>query len=184
MKYLVILLLISTPLFPQEDRGIGFYGEIGFGFSLSSFPLNATGVNSNLSISVLRDEWLLRLTRKVNGELSGTYPKDKIRSIGFLIGRSFPVYQEFGEKNELSLAWNVIFYSGIAVVENQENVTTYDDRYAYKHLTVTTGYGIPLELEFQYVLPKYRGAALNLFYNINGFRDVYGVSLSFVVGYF
>jgi hypothetical protein len=183
-KYLIYILFFTSLSFSQEQHHINFYGEIGFGVSNSNFPSHNSGINSNLSASIGNNNWLMRLTHKVNGIFSFTYPKDKVRSTSLLIGRSISLYTEFNSMNENSLEWNIIFYTGLSAVENQSNVVSVINGNSQTHLRIEDGIGIPIELELQYLIPKYRGVALNLFYNVNKFRDFYGLSLSVVIGYF
>lgn len=183
-KYLICFLLATSIMFSQEEHRIDFFAEVGFGVSNLSSPSKSSGINSNLSASVGSNNWIMRLTHKVNGIFSFTYPKDKIRSTGLLIGRSVTFYNEYNAMNERSLEWNIIFYSGLSAVQNQANILSVINGATQTQSKIENGYGIPFELEFQYLIPKNRGAALNLFCNVNKFRNFYGLSLSVVFGYF
>lgn len=181
---ILCIILISTLTFSQEKHHLNYFGEIGFGFTHSNYPYTNTGINSNISISVGSDRYLLRLSHKVNGVYSATYPKDKIRSTNLMFGKSFQLYHEFNTVTEKSLAWNVVLYSGLSAIQNQANVVIPGSNDSQTHLVLEDGYGFPIEMELQYLLPKYRGVALNVFYNFNKFRNFNGFSLSFIVGYF
>jgi len=181
-KYITLILLLTSTLFSQERNHVRFYGEVGFGVSNSQFPSDNSGINSNLSLSIGNINWLVSLTRRVNGVFSFTYPKDRLTSEALLLGKSYPIYRDFGSENERLTEGNVVFYLGISHVTNEGNITYIENGSSVTRYDVGESYGVPLELEFQYLMPKYRGVALNLFYNFNKFRNFYGVSLSGVFG--
>ena len=181
---IVSLLVVSGIAFSRDLGDVRYFGEFGFGLTRSQFPSTKNGINSHLSITAGPEPYYLRISHAVNGVYSAAYPKDKLRANNLLLGRSFTLYTESDHSGGTALEWNIVLYSGITFLQNQAAVTMmgpFDDR---THLILENGYGIPLEMELQYLLPKYRGVGLNVFYNINPFRDYYGVCITFIVGYF
>ena len=184
LKYLIFIILFPLSLTSQERNLVAVYGEFGFGLSNSNFPSSNSGINSNLSVSVETNKWLLRLTHKVNGVFSFSHQKDKLRSTDLLVGRSLNLYTEHSSEKATSSVWNIIFYLGFSALQNQSYLTTNSNGSSFTRLKIESGYGIPIEVEIQRLFPRYFGGALTFFYNINKFRNFYGVSISGVLGSF
>ncbi|MBP6671761.1 MAG: hypothetical protein KA247_01365 [Bacteroidetes bacterium] len=187
MSKLLFLILIVTPvIFSQGNRSFSLYGEFGYGFSRTEYSSTRVGTGVNLALTGGVDQWLIKYSRRVNNESSLISPQEKINVNSILIGHSFILYRSFDELRHVTSELNITGYVGYGSIENQRRGRLLNSQWlnnSYEHV-VEHGYGIPIELEIQYIIPHYQAGALSLFYNANDFRDYYGINLMIFAGYF
>jgi hypothetical protein len=184
MKEIALLLILSSLTLSQERFPLKYFGEIGFGVSNSNSPQLGSTLNNNLAITAGYNDWYARVTNKLNGLITISFPKIRTSSTSVMFGKSTPIYREYSAINEVSLEWNVLAFIGISRLSNVEKTEPTINGNSFIHTKTNQGFGIPIEIELQYLLPKSHGAALNLFYTVNSVKIFYGFSISILFGSF
>ncbi len=185
-KLILIFILFNAKVHSQELRLFTFYGEFGYGYSKTAFTSANGGIAINLAITGGYDNWLVKYARRLNNESALIAPQEKINANSFLIGRSFILHQSINDTNDVTLEWNLTGYIGYSSIENQKRgKVLHSDRYTttYEHI-VEHGNGVPIELELQCISPHFQAGAISVFYNVNEFRNYYGINLMIFGGYF
>ncbi|MFZ4620478.1 MAG: hypothetical protein ACOYNS_07960 [Bacteroidota bacterium] len=182
-KLLSLIALLAMSLFGQTDDRTMFYGEIGFGLS-SPVNTNASAdYSARASLTFGKKLLCIRASEGSSGFMALGFPSTEFITKNLLLGHYLSVYHEYNDEGASVLEWNILIFAGYSAVKdilkterevNLQNILETKER---------TGFGIPVEIDIQYLIPRYRGATLKLFYNSNPLHRLYGASLSVVFGF-
>ncbi len=176
-------MLFTFSLFGQTDQRIMFYGEIGFGLSNPGVSRVSADYNTNTALTIGKKLLCFRASIIDNGAFGFGYPSKELISKNALLGRYISVYHEYDSNNQSTLEWNVLLFAGYSSVKSIMRTAYTINNQSYVESVEKVGYGFPIEIDFQYLLPRYRGATLKLFYNFNNIQRFYGASLVITFGF-
>ena len=193
-KYLIVVFLLNSFSFAQDEIKNSFWGQVGTGVSFMNLTdanagfnllasLNYEIQNNNFSISYLRSSEFSMFT----------HPGEYVKSIELKYGRSldfsmrglifpFPFLLIIKKDFNYSLVGKI----GISYNESLQRTILlkdelFDNSYASK---ITTGFGLPIEVEIREEITDFVGMGLSVYTNFNKVKNYSGLNFNIYIGQF
>jgi hypothetical protein len=195
MKYtLIIILLINCFTFAQDQINHSFWAEIGTGVSFIKLSDDDAGFNyfGSLNYEINNNNFSLSYLNS-REFLSFNHPEEYIKSFELKYGRSidfsmrglifpFPLLLILKKDFDYSLIGKI----GISYNEGLKRTVLLRDELFNNNYDskITTGFGLPIEIELREEITSFIGMGLSLYVNFNKVKNYSGFNFNIYIGQF